>query len=442
MNTQNILNRLINLIELNQILEAEKIIKENEDLFYKLPEKYTIRGMIEYARKNFERAKVYFLRGLQLYENNFLLNYKLGSVAEQVSDISVAKEYYKRALLLTNNEEQKYKLIDRLKKLNSYEVIKPKYNEKIYVFLKSETLDSIYYTLNLLLSYYGFKLEFLPKCQSLSFDFVKQIVDNSPFVVSDFVDDSIIKLSDYLYTRQKKVLIKVDTDNIKNLVDKLKNLNQKSLSLLVKKSHIDAIEIFNTSYDLFVVPTLIFPEEFTITKRKDEKKIAIFYDNDSLSSILNVVEIVDTLSKIDKEFKYYLAGFPRNSIASITLGTKLREQIESNKIYIENVLFSKLNDWLDNKSLVISTKNLQNGFEYIYVSMAKGIKPLIMVYDEPNQMYSSFFKNLMFTTNTEMLKIMHFYVSPYKCREFIQEQLSEDEKYFSEISMKLKFLLS
>ncbi len=440
MNLETAKSTIINLINENRLKEAEEFLIEQEQLFFSLPEKYTFRGVIEYSKGNVELALIYFLRGVQLYENDFFLNYNLAYVSEQLSELEISRKYYAKSISLNIDEETKKELKNKLHNFKQEFITKSESPSKIFVFLRKNNYDYLYYTLNTILSYYGFQLHFVQNAQLLNFEAFKQLSDNSPFIISEFINDSIVKLSEYLATKKKSLLILVSSENVSEIANELNKLVSDFVLLLISQSYTEAISTFQLKYDLIIVPSIILPEEFMLNTKKDEKKIAVFYDPESVSSVLNAIEIIYLLSDLDKEFKFYLSGYPRNSVLSITMGAALNNLINSVKLFIRDISFSEINSWLDDKGLVISTKNLQKGYEHIYATLSKGIKPLIMIYK--TEKYPEYLKKFAFTKNNELIKILtEEKVSQIEYRKIVQEQLVVDTKYISELRSKIKSLL-
>ncbi len=187
MNLETAKSTIINLINENRLKEAEEFLIEQEQLFFSLPEKYTFRGVIEYSKGNVELALIYFLRGVQLYENDFFLNYNLAYVSEQLSELEISRKYYAKSISLNIDEEKKKELKNKLHNFKQEFITKSESPSKIFVFLRKNNYDYLYYTLNTILSYYGFQLHFVQNAQLLNFEAFKQLSDNSPFIISEFI---------------------------------------------------------------------------------------------------------------------------------------------------------------------------------------------------------------------------------------------------------------
>ncbi|MCW6062210.1 glycosyltransferase [Clostridium sporogenes] len=96
------------LINSNALEEAKKIIKEYKELVTNDVDIYSFEAVIAMLEGSMNEAEVILKKGNTIYQYSFDILYNLGYLYESVSNNELAIEYYKKALINCNNENEEY----------------------------------------------------------------------------------------------------------------------------------------------------------------------------------------------------------------------------------------------------------------------------------------------------------------------------------------------
>ncbi|BAQ14354.1 putative glycosyl transferase family protein [Clostridium botulinum] len=96
------------LINSNALEEAKKIIKEYKKLVTNDVDIYSFEAVIAMLEGSMDEAEVILKKGNTIYQYSFDILYNLGYLYESVSNNELAIEYYKKALINCNNENEEY----------------------------------------------------------------------------------------------------------------------------------------------------------------------------------------------------------------------------------------------------------------------------------------------------------------------------------------------
>jgi glycosyltransferase involved in cell wall biosynthesis len=109
------------LINQGKLNEAENLIEEYQNIFKSDDEIYSMLGVIEIIKENFERARSILDRGLRKTGNNFDLLFNLGYSYEQLNEYQKANETYLKAKEIAKLEEQKNEIEESLARIKKYD---------------------------------------------------------------------------------------------------------------------------------------------------------------------------------------------------------------------------------------------------------------------------------------------------------------------------------
>lgn len=122
-----------NLINSNALEDAKKIIKEYKELVNNDVDIYSFEGVIAMLEDNMDKAEIILKRGNTICQDSFDILYNLGYLYESVNNNELAIEYYKKALINSNNGSEEYSAYNSLTNLGSKDtkadIIAQKYYE-------------------------------------------------------------------------------------------------------------------------------------------------------------------------------------------------------------------------------------------------------------------------------------------------------------------------
>ncbi|HGG0417962.1 TPA: CDP-glycerol glycerophosphotransferase family protein [Clostridium sporogenes] len=122
------------LINSNNLEEAKNIIKEYEELVNNDVDIYSFKGVVAMIEGNMYEAEVILKKGNSLYKDSFDILYNLGHLYECENNNELAIEYYKKALINSNNEKEEYVTYNSLTSLgikdSKDDIIAQKYYDK------------------------------------------------------------------------------------------------------------------------------------------------------------------------------------------------------------------------------------------------------------------------------------------------------------------------
>lgn len=119
------------MISNNFLQEAKKMIADYEKTEQEDINIYFMKGVIAIKEKDYEKAIEELLEGCALDNNNFDMLCNLGYIYEQLSDLGLARMYYKKALRSTQDRENQESVYQVLKAMGETAKLEDILNKKI-----------------------------------------------------------------------------------------------------------------------------------------------------------------------------------------------------------------------------------------------------------------------------------------------------------------------
>lgn len=116
-NDVSIKNKIYECISSNNLSEAELLINSCKKLCNFDLEIYSMKSIICIFKNDFNTAEKFLKSGLELYFNNFDLNYNLAYLYEITNNYDLAIKYYGIALNNTKSSDVKLEIKSLIKKL-------------------------------------------------------------------------------------------------------------------------------------------------------------------------------------------------------------------------------------------------------------------------------------------------------------------------------------
>ena len=445
---------IIKLIENN---EFDKALAQIEKLQQNDPKKYNLTGLVYFNKRELDKAKEAFEKGLKIapIDSDLLFNYgyllkELGQEMEAwrylmrihnkdwatydlLGDIEyknrskvAAIRFYKKAAELTNNEEMKRKFLAIQESTKS--------DMKI-AFLCLPGLDNF--------------LKDIVEAFSLAYD-VRLVVTSKGEEIAE-----AIRWADIVWLEWANEMAVFATNKVPEILNKkvvcrlhgyeafnanfLKNINWDAVDRIVfVADHVrkDALESYPQISD--VPYTLIYNgidlDKLTYNIRNRGKKLCFSgFINYKKNPILTV-QILTKLLNIDNEYRIYWAGEHQDIRMSKYLKYILHDLGIEDKFVFEGWIHD-INSWLEDKNFFLSA-SIHEGYGIaIMEAMAKGIKPVIHNFYAARGYYPD---NLIYDTIDEAIeRILEDNYDSESYRRFIEDhyplekQIAELEELFS-----------
>lgn len=180
----------------------------------------------------------------------------------------------------------------------------------------------------------------------------------------------------------------------------------------------------------FFIPNRIDAEKFTFKSSFDKKKIAyVGHINFKKGGIL-LPQAIKALHDANNEFEFHILGDFQNLRLKLYFDFFTKEHPDIIIKKYDWIPQEKVNEWLEDKDMILCTSLLESQNLSVMQSMLKGIKPLVHKFVGADYIYDKDF--IWFDTNELKEKSLKDDYNPERYREFVKEYMYKgtDEKAF------------
>lgn len=437
--------KLIQNGELNKAQEQLENTPEND------PKRYNISGLIYYQKKEFDKAKEEFEKGLKInpVDSDLLFNY-----GYLLKNIDQEKEAWRYLMRIHNKDWATYDLLGDIEyknrsKLASLRFYKkaaelpnsPNEMKKKFIDMRNIVKQDTKIAFLCLPGLDNF-LKDIVETFSLGYD-VKLVVTTDGNQISE-----AIKWADIVWLEWANEMAVFATNKIPEIQNKkvvcrlhgyeafnenvLNKINWKFIDRMVFVADHVREDAFESCSKIKNIPyTMVYNgidlDKITYNRRTKGKKICFSgYINYKKNPML-MLQILSKLLKIDPEYKVYWVGKHQDIRIAKYMNYILKDlKIEDNFVF--EGWTSNINSWLEDKNYFLSTSIHEGYGVAIMEAMAKGIKPIIHNFYAARGYYPD---DLIYNTIDEAVeKITEQTYDSENYRRFIEDKYSLEEQVY------------
>lgn len=392
---------ITDMVSNGKISEASMLIDEylkviNDD------DALSIKAVILIMQEEFVTAKEVIEKGLKINQNNFDLNYNLAYIYEKLNEKNLAINQYKVSYEICSEETMRNEILKTINNISSTN-IKNKYNYKLkIVFFVKQGMDNFLGDIIKGLSeHYEVK-----KIIVTQYNQIDEGMKEADICWFEWCDELIEYGSKHELAKSKLIICRLHryeafTDYIKRVewtnVDKTIFVSEHIRDIVRNKVNIPLI-------NCNVIYNGINLDKFRYIERKKGFNLAWIGYINLRKNIILVLQYFNELIKVDKRYQLHIAGsFQDEALLYYVEDIVTRLNLKSNIHFHGFIANDIINEWLNDKSYIVTGSIAEGHPVGVMEAMASGLKPVIHYFPGAEEFYP---KEYLYYSFEDFMKII------------------------------------
>ena len=409
------------MISNNNLIGAEKTLTEYQQRFKIDEDIYSMKSIILINKGFLEEAKEVLIKGLEIYPNNFDLNFNLSFVYENLDKLERSIVQYHRAEELAKNKveiQEVEKSLNRIKTNNKSADISKK--EKVVFFCKKGLDNFIDDLIKGLSDFYETKKVIVNK-----YDQIDKWIEWSDIVWFEWCDELVIYGSKLDLARDKKMVCRLHSyEAFTNYISKVNWSNIDRIIFVaehIREFVLNQLQGINIKNKSVIIPNGLNANKFNYRRRKHGYNLAYVGLINYKKGPMLALQLIKALADINKKYKLFIAGKFEQARYSLYFKQMIKDMNLQENVYFEGWQ-DDIDKWLENKNYIISSSVLESQHLSIMEAMSKGIKPIVHNFVGAKNIYPE--KYIWNSINQGIELIRNSDYSSMEYKKFIQNNYS------------------